>query len=148
MVHAMAYNACAVLCLVCQSIGEVPPPLPTRYRQYSIDFYFKIFTLYFKYFLRILCTFHLSRFCLQYFLPWLTQVILLLINNIYFYFYSSTNSKQFNFLELVIPSLLDKQRKNDKWLHCTRTLASLYQNNESLQWNNDFTVPGTRTNQQ
>ena len=59
MVHA--YNACAVLCLfVCQSIGELPPP-----PLHAIDN--STFTLYFKYFLRILCTFYLSTFCLQYF---------------------------------------------------------------------------------
>jgi hypothetical protein len=39
-----------------------PPPL------HAIDNSTFTFSLYFNYFLRILCTFYLSTFCLQYFL--------------------------------------------------------------------------------
>jgi hypothetical protein len=60
IVHA--YNACAVLCLLYVNPLGKPPPPPLH----AIDN--STFTLYFKYFLRILCTFYLSTFFLQYFL--------------------------------------------------------------------------------
>jgi hypothetical protein len=53
-------NECAVFCFfVCQFIGKVPPP------RHATDN--STFTFYFKYFLRIFCTFYLSRptFCLH-----------------------------------------------------------------------------------
>jgi hypothetical protein len=61
IVHA--YNACTVLCLLyVNPLDKSPPPL------HDIDNSTFTFTLYFKYLLRILCTFYLSTFCLQYFL--------------------------------------------------------------------------------
>jgi hypothetical protein len=57
------YNACAVLSFfVNPSMEKPPPPL------HATDNSTFTFTLYFEYFLRILCTFYLSTFCLQYFL--------------------------------------------------------------------------------
>ena len=58
---------------VCQSIGEVPPP-----PLHAIDNSTFTFTLYFKYFLRILCNF-LLKYVLPPVLFTLTQVLLLLI---------------------------------------------------------------------
>jgi hypothetical protein len=50
---------CVLFCVFCVSIhGEVPPPLYAATDN-------SIFTFYFKYFLRILCTFYLSTFCLK-----------------------------------------------------------------------------------
>jgi hypothetical protein len=75
IVHA--YNACAVLCLLSVNpLDKSPPPPPLH----DIDNSTFTFTLYFKYFLRILCTFYLSTFCLLY-LSRLTQVVLLLITS-------------------------------------------------------------------
>jgi hypothetical protein len=55
-----AYNACAVLCLLyVNPLEKSPSPL-----LHATD----NSTLYFKYILRILSTFYLIAFCLQYFL--------------------------------------------------------------------------------
>jgi hypothetical protein len=63
-VHAYI-NVCAVLCrLYVNPLEKSPPSLPPSLH----DINNSTFTLYLKYFLRILCTFHLSTFCLQYFL--------------------------------------------------------------------------------
>ena len=70
----------------CMSIHWRNPPQLTLYATDN-----STFTFYFKYFLRILCTFYLSTFCLQYtFYSYSSRFI---VN--YFYFYSSTNSKSF-----------------------------------------------------
>ena len=56
-----AHNACAVLCLLyVNPLEKSPSPLHAKDNS--------TFTFYFKYFLRILCTFYLSTFYLQYFL--------------------------------------------------------------------------------
>jgi hypothetical protein len=70
-----AYNACAVLCLLyVNPLKKSPPPLHATDNS--------TFTLYFKYFLRILCTFYLFN---KYVLPpvffILTRVVLLLITS-------------------------------------------------------------------
>ena len=70
------YNACAVLCfLYLNPSMEKSPP----YTLQTIVL-LPAFTLYFKYFLRILCTFYLSTF-LPPVLFTLTQVVLLLITS-------------------------------------------------------------------
>jgi hypothetical protein len=65
----MKYCICIMRVLFCvfctylnPSMEKSPPPL------HSTDNSTFTFILYFKYFLRILCTFYLSTFCLQYFL--------------------------------------------------------------------------------
>jgi hypothetical protein len=63
-----------LFCVFCMSIHWRSPPPPLHATDNST------FTLYFKYFLRILCTFYLSTFCLLY-LSRLTQVVLLLITS-------------------------------------------------------------------
>jgi hypothetical protein len=71
MVHA--YNACAVLCLLyVNPLEKSPPPL------HAIDN--STFTLYFKYFLRILCSFYF-KYVLPPVLFTITQVVLLLITS-------------------------------------------------------------------
>jgi hypothetical protein len=77
--HIMRLLFCVFL--VCQSIGEVPPPLHATDNS--------TFTSYIKYLLRILCTFYLSTFCLQY--TFHSYSSYFFVN--YFYSYSSTNSK-------------------------------------------------------
>ena len=58
-----AHNACAVLCLL--YVNPLEKSLSPLHAKYNSTF---TFTFYFKYFLRILCTFYLSTFCFQYFL--------------------------------------------------------------------------------
>jgi hypothetical protein len=73
------YNVCAVLCFLYlnPSMEKSPPSL------HATDNSTFTFTLYFKYFIRILCTFYLSTFCLQYILLLLKsfycQLLLLLL---------------------------------------------------------------------
>ena len=76
-----------LFCVFCMSI-HWRSPLPWAPPLHATDN--STFTLYFKYFLRILCTFYLSTFCFQYFLLkyvllpvlfTLTQVVLLLITS-------------------------------------------------------------------
>ena len=68
-----------LFCVFCMSIHwRSPPPLSLHATDNSTF----AFTFYFKYFLRILCTFYLSMFCLQYSLVFtLTQVVLLSITS-------------------------------------------------------------------
>jgi hypothetical protein len=58
--HIMRVLFCVFCIMHVNPHGEVPPPLHATYNS--------TFTFYFKYFLRILCTFYLSTFCLHYFL--------------------------------------------------------------------------------
>jgi hypothetical protein len=74
MVHA--YKACAVLCLLYVNPLEKSPPPPPPLQYFT-------FTLYFKSFLRIICTFYLIKYVLPPVLFTLTQVVLLLITFTY-----------------------------------------------------------------
>jgi hypothetical protein len=64
-----------LFCVFCMSIHRRSPPASPHATDNST------FTLYFKYFLRILCTFYLSTFCFDPVLLTLTQVVLLLITS-------------------------------------------------------------------
>ena len=64
---------CVLFCVFCMSIHWRSPPPPLHATDKSTF----TFTLYSKYFLRILCTFYLSMFCFQYFLLLLKSLLLI-----------------------------------------------------------------------